>query len=211
MSLFKKFDFSKPTTIFNLSKLTIIIILTVGFVIGFTVILLFISSRNLLKLPDSKQSTIIYDVYNKEYTRLFEENRLEIPLAQIPEKMKEAVLDVEDNRFYERSSGIDIKAAFRALWANIRGGGYVEGGSTITMQLARNVLLTQKKTLTRKIQEVFLALSIERNYTKSEIFERYLNEICFGHGAYGIETASRLFFGKSVTQLQLHQMALLAG
>ncbi|MCL6589795.1 MAG: PBP1A family penicillin-binding protein [Firmicutes bacterium] len=211
MSLFKKYGLSSPTTILGINKVTVVIILAVGFVIGFTVILLFNSTRSLLKLPDPKQATIIYDIHRKEYTRLFVENRLEIPLNQIPEKVKEAFLAVEDTRFYERSSGIDLRAIFRAIWVNIQGGAYLEGGSTITQQLARSVLLTQKKTLTRKIQEIFLALSIERNYTKSEILERYLNQICFGHGAYGIETASRLFFGKSVTQIQLHQIALLAG
>ena len=123
-----------------------------------------------------------------------------MPLQKIPVILKKAIVSVEDNRFYEHS-GIDFKAIARAIWVDLRGGGYIEGASTITQQLARNVLLTQKRTMTRKIQEAFLAISIERNYTKEEILERYLNQICFGHGAYGVEAASRLYFGKSVTDL----------
>lgn len=182
----------------------------IGIILGFTLVLIFGSSRGLLNLPPPKQATIFYDVHKKEFTRIFVENRLEIPLQRIPENLKKAVINVEDNRFYEHS-GIDIRAIARAVWVDIRGGGYIEGGSTITQQLARNVLLTQKKAISRKIQEVFLAMSLERNYTKEEILERYLNQICFGHGSYGVEAASRLFFGKSVTELQMHQIALLAG
>ncbi len=194
----------------NINRIVIIITLVIGIISGFILILVISTNRNLLNLPPPKQATIIYDVNKREYTRLFIENRLEIPLQKIPDLMKKAVINVEDNRYYEHS-GIDLKAIGRALWVDIRGGGYIEGGSTITQQLARNVLLTQKKAITRKIQEVFLAVNIERNYTKDEILERYLNQICFGHGTYGVEAASRLFFGKSVTELQLHQMALLAG
>lgn len=194
----------------NINRIVIIITLVVGIIFGFILILIISTNSNLLNLPPPKQATVIYDVHKREYTRLFVENRLEVSLQKIPDLMKKAIINVEDNRFYEHA-GIDFKSIGRAIWVDIRGGGYIEGASTITQQLARNVLLTQKKALTRKIQEVFLAVNIEQNYTKDEILERYMNQICFGHGIYGVEAASRLFFGKSVTELQLHQMALLAG
>ncbi len=181
-----------------------------GVLLGFILVLVIGTNRNLVVLPSSKQATIFYDVNKKEFTRIFRENRLEVPLHKIPDFMKKAIINIEDNRFYEHS-GIDLKAIARAFWVDIKGGGYIEGGSTITQQLARNVLLTQKKAVSRKIQEAFLAISIERNYTKDEVLERYLNQIYFGHGSYGVESASRFFFGKSVTEIEPHQMALLAG
>ncbi len=181
-----------------------------GVLLGFILVLLIGTNRNLVVLPSSKQATIFYDLNKKEFTRIFRENRLEVSLHKIPDFMKKAIINIEDNRFYEHS-GIDLKAIARAFWVDIKGGAYIEGGSTITQQLARNVMLTQKKAVSRKIQEVFLAISIERNYTKDEILERYLNQIYFGHGSYGVETASRYFFGTSVTELKPHQMALLAG
>lgn len=181
-----------------------------GVLLGFILVLLISTNRSLVVLPSSKQATIFYDLNKKEFTRIFRENRLEVPLNRIPDFMKKAIISNEDNRFYEHS-GIDLKAIARAFWVDIKGGAYIEGGSTITQQLARNVMLTQKKSFTRKIQEAFLAISIERNYTKDEILERYLNQIYFGHGSYGVESASRMFFGKSVTEIEPHQMALLAG
>jgi penicillin-binding protein 1A len=194
----------------NFNRLVIIITLLIGVIFGFILIMTITTNQKLLNLPPAKQATIVYDVNRHEYTRLFVENRLEIPLQRVPDLMKKAVINVEDNRFYEHS-GIDFKSIGRAIWVDIQGGGYIEGASTITQQLARNVLLTQKKAITRKIQEVFLAVSLERNYTKDEILERYMNQICFGHGTYGVEAASRFYFGKSITELQLHQIALLAG
>ena len=194
----------------NLNKILIIITIVFGIVLGFSFILLIGTSKSLLSLQPPKQATIFYDVNGKEFTRLYVENRIEIPLQKMPVILKKAIVNVEDTRFYEHS-GIDLKAIARAFWVDIRGGGYIEGASTITQQLARNVLLTQKRSMTRKIQEAFLAMSIERNYTKEEILERYLNQICFGHGSYGVEAASRLFFGKSVIDLEVHQIALLVG
>ncbi len=194
----------------NLNKIIILVTVIIGIILGFTFVLVIGTNRNILNLPPPKQATIFYDLNNKEFTRIYIENRIEMPLKIIPDMMKKAIINVEDNRFYEHS-GIDLKAILRALWVDIRGGDIIQGASTITQQLARNVLLTQNRTVSRKIQEAFLAMSIERNYTKEEILERYLNQICFGHGAYGVEAASRLFFGKSVSELQVHQIALLAG
>ncbi len=199
---FKNTDFTKYLIIFGTALF--------GVLLGFILVLLIGTNRNLVVLPSSKQATIFYDLNKKEFTRIFRENRLEVPLHKIPDFMKKAIINTEDNRFYEHS-GIDLKAIARAFWVDIKGGGYIEGGSTITQQLARNVMLSHKKAFTRKVQEAFLAISIERNYTKDEILERYLNQIYFGHGSYGVESASRFFFGKSVTDLEPHQLALLAG
>lgn len=194
----------------QLNKILVASTILIGVLIGFILILFFTWGSDVEILPPPKQATVFYDINQKEYTRIYLENRLETPLRRIPDYLKKAIINVEDARFFDHS-GFDPRAIARALWVDIKGGGYIEGGSTITQQLARNILLTQKKMLTRKIQEVFLAMKIERNYTKEEILERYLNQIYFGHGAYGVEAASRMYFGKSVTELQLHQMALLAG
>lgn len=194
----------------SISGWIIVLTIMIGIISGFIFIFAISLNSDIEILPPPKQATVFYDINKKEYTRIYVENRLEIPYQKIPEKLKDAFINVEDARFFDHS-GIDLRAIARALWVDIKGGGYIEGGSTITQQLARNILLTQRKAITRKIQEVFLAMKIERNYTKEEILERYLNQIYFGHGAYGVEAASRMYFGKSVTRLELHQMALLAG
>ncbi|HBF36996.1 MAG TPA: penicillin-binding protein, partial [Firmicutes bacterium] len=206
----KKSNGNRSTEPTNLNKILLIVTIVFGIILGFSFILLIGTSKSLLSLQPPKQATIFYDVNGKEFTRLYVENRIEIPLQKMPVILKKAIVNVEDTRFYEHS-GIDFKAIARAFWVDLRGGGYIEGASTITQQLARNVLLTQRRSMTRKVQEAILAMSIERNYSKEEILERYLNQICFGHGAYGVEAASRLFFGKSVTNLEVHQIALLVG
>ncbi|MBP3232766.1 MAG: PBP1A family penicillin-binding protein, partial [Anaerovibrio sp.] len=117
---------------------------------------------------------------------------------------------VEDARFYQHI-GIDVRGIMRALWENIRHQSVMEGGSTITQQLARNYYLTQEQSYHRKIQEMFLALKIEHRHTKDEILELYLNQIYFGRGAYGVQAASKAYFGKNVEDLDLNECAMLAG
>ena len=156
-------------------------------------------------------ASIVFDVKGREAGRFFDlENREPIALSQIPETVREAIVAVEDARFYSHR-GVDFRAIARAAWADIRGGRYAEGGSTITQQLARNALLTQQKLMTRKIREAFYAFAIERKYSKDQILEFYLNQIYFGHGAYGIQCASKTFFGKEAKYLDLAEAALLAG
>lgn len=138
------------------------------------------------------------------------ENRLPVSLAKIPKDLQNAFIAAEDARFYQHI-GIDPRGILRAVWTNISGGGVSEGGSTITQQLARNALLSQERTLKRKIQEAILALQIERKYSKNEILEMYLNQIYFGQGAYGVQTASQTYFGKRVEDLTLSEAALIAG
>ncbi len=138
------------------------------------------------------------------------ENRTIVDLNKIPKNLQNAFISVEDNRFYEHS-GIDPRGIVRAIYSNFTQGEVAEGGSTITQQLAKNAFLSQDRTFKRKIQEVFIALRLEREYTKEEILEMYLNQIYFGRGAYGVQAAAQTYFGKDVDQLDLSECAMLAG
>ncbi len=138
------------------------------------------------------------------------ENRLPVPLAKVPKDLQNAFVATEDARFYNHF-GVDPRAIVRAVFSNVLDRGVSEGASTITQQLARNALLSQEQTLKRKIQEAVLAIQIERQYTKAEILELYLNQIYFGQGAYGVQAAAWVYFGKNVENLNLAECALLAG
>ena len=156
-------------------------------------------------------SSQIYDINGNELANVHaEQNRVPVKISQVPEHLKDAFIAVEDVRFYDHS-GVDPKGIMRAVFANITNKGVAEGGSTITQQLAKNAYLTQDRTYKRKIQEVFLALQLERKYTKDEILELYLNQIYFGQGAYGVQAAARTYFGKDVKDLDLNECAMLAG
>ncbi len=133
-----------------------------------------------------------------------------VPLDKIPKNVINAVVAVEDSRFWKHK-GIDYFAILRAFIKDVISVGLKEGGSTITQQLAKVVFLTPEKTIKRKIREAALAIKIEKNLTKKEILELYLNKIYFGHGAYGVEMASKTYFGKSVKDISLPEAALIAG
>lgn len=132
------------------------------------------------------------------------------PLSAIPKHMKDAIVAVEDRRFYSHG-GIDYYGIARAIFKDIMHASLKEGASTITQQLAKVMFLTPEKTITRKLKEIQLAFKLEQQLSKNEILELYLNNVYFGHGAYGVEMASRVYFGKSVTQISLPEAALLAG
>lgn len=156
-------------------------------------------------------SSQIYDINGNELANVHaEQNRVPVKISQVPEHLKDAFIAVEDVRFYDHA-GVDPKGIMRALIANITNKGVAEGGSTITQQLAKNAYLTQDRTYKRKIQEIFLALQLERRYTKDEILELYLNQIYFGQGAYGVQAAAKTYFGKDVKDLDLNECAMLAG
>ena len=156
-------------------------------------------------------SSQIYDINGNEIANVHAaENRRPVKISQVPRDLQNAFVAVEDNRFYEHM-GVDPRGIMRALWSNVRGQAISEGGSTITQQLAKNAYLTQDRTLKRKVQEVFLALQLERQYTKQEILELYLNQIYFGQGAYGVQAAAKTYFGKNVEDLDLNECAMLAG
>lgn len=158
--------------------------------------------------PD--EATRIYASNGELVASLYRENRDSVPLSAIPTSLQKAVIAIEDDRFYQHR-GVDPRAITRAVWRNITAGRLEEGASTITQQLARTLFLTQERTAARKLAEAILALEIERHLTKSEILERYLNQVYFGQGAYGIEMAARVYFGKHANDLTLAESAMLAG
>ena len=154
--------------------------------------------------------TSVFDINGKLVHEFYKENRSLVPLRQIPKPMVDAIIAIEDRRFYSHW-GVDPVRVAGALWNDILAGRPEQGASTITQQLARNLFLTHEKTFTRKIKEAILAVRIEQTYTKSEILEMYFNQIYFGEGAYGLDAAAKVFFGKQVHELTLPECALLAG
>lgn len=167
--------------------------------------------RNALTdLGDMAQSTTLFDAGDVPVFTIFKEQRIEIPLVQMSPNIRKAVIAVEDQRFYEHG-GVDVVRIAAALLNNIRAGRRAEGGSTITQQLARQSFLTRDKTLRRKLKEVVLASRIEETYSKDDILQLYLNKVYFGDGLYGVEAASRGFFGKSARDVDVAEAALLAG
>lgn len=139
-----------------------------------------------------------------------EERRAFLPIEQVPQTMKQAIIAAEDERFYEHG-GVDTLGVLRAAGANVISGGASQGASTITMQVARNFFLTRERTLTRKISEALLAIKIEHNLSKDKILELYINQIYLGQRAYGFEAAARTYFGKGLKDLSLAETAMLAG
>ena len=160
-----------------------------------------------------RQTSKVYAADGRFITELGLERRTLIQLKDIPKHVRDAVVITEDKRFYKHD-GIDYYRIFGAVLRNIKAGGYAQGFSTITMQLARNVFsdrISREKTLLRKIKEARVARAIERRYSKDKILELYLNQVYLGNGAYGVETASQRYFGKSVRDVTVAEAAILAG
>lgn len=161
-------------------------------------------------LGDRGLSTIVYASDGSILaTWHAEEDRTLVAYEELPKVLLDAVVAIEDERFWSHR-GVDLRAVGRALFANVEAGTVVEGGSTITQQYLKNVLLTPDVSIDRKLEEAALALRLEEGLTKEEILERYLNTVYFGHGAYGVGTASLLYFGKSPADLTLGESAMLA-
>lgn len=139
-----------------------------------------------------------------------DEYRSLVRYADLPQALVDAVVSIEDRRFWTHG-GVDLRASLRALEANLEAGEVVEGGSTITQQYIKNVLLSPEVTLERKLAEAVLALRVEETLTKEQILERYLNTVYFGHASYGVGVAARTYFGKDVSELSLSDSASLAG
>jgi 1A family penicillin-binding protein len=154
--------------------------------------------------------TKVYDDNDELLTELHVERRIFVPLSHMPQTLRDAVIATEDRRFYYHW-GIDPIGIARAFVQNYRRGRRVEGGSTITQQLTKVLFLTPDKSLERKMKEAVLAIELERRYSKDRILEMYLNQVYFGHGAYGVEAAARTYFGKSVSELDVREAALVAG
>ncbi len=162
------------------------------------------------KMGEMAQATVFYDAADAPAFTIFEERRFEVALADVSPHLIDALVAIEDQRFRSHA-GVDVVRIAGAMLANLKEGRLAQGGSTITQQLARQSFLTLDKTYTRKIQEVLLALRIERQYTKDQILELYLNKMYFGAGLYGAEAAAMGYFGKHARELSVAEAALLAG
>ena len=192
-----------------LGVLIIVLVMVLGVGCGFLTATM--NTREDLADVRPPASSQIYDINGNELANIHaEENRVPVSIRQIPKDLQNAFVAVEDNRFYDHI-GVDPKGILRAVVSNITSNEVAEGGSTITQQLAKNAYLTQERTMKRKIQEVFLALRLEQQYTKQEILELYLNQIYFGQGAYGVQAAAKTYFGKDVSELDTNECAVLAG
>ncbi|MCK5420150.1 MAG: transglycosylase domain-containing protein, partial [Desulfobacterales bacterium] len=199
----------------NKSQATIMLVLMVGIICGSIAGAFFALTHDLPQIrslenfkPDAV--TRIYSVDKVVLAELFIEKREPVPLETIPKFLTAALVATEDRKFYKHS-GVDLKGIARAIIKDIKAGEFVEGASTITQQLSKTLFLTSRKTLVRKIKEAILAFQLERRYTKNEILELYLNQVYFGSGAYGVQSAAKIFFGKSVGDLNLAECALVAG
>jgi len=198
----------------NRKYITLLLLMIFGISCGVLAGAFFGLTRDLPQIQELKSYvpsavTRIHSVDGIILSELFMEKRRPVALDDIPYFLKAGLVATEDRSFY-RHSGIDLKGILRAAIRDIQARKFVEGASTITQQLAKTLFLTYSKTLPRKIKEAILAFQIERRYTKDEILELYLNQIYLGSGAYGVESAAGIFFGKPVSNLSLPECALIA-
>jgi penicillin-binding protein 1A len=158
-----------------------------------------------------KLTTVIYDKQGRLLANVFDkEHRIYLPYEKIPPRMIEALVAIEDTAFFEHK-GVNLEAIFRAIYKALKAGKIVEGASTLTQQIIKNLALTREKTLVRKLKEAVLATIIEASLTKEKILEVYLNDVFLGHGYYGIKTAAKGYFHKEPHELTLKEIAILAG
>jgi len=196
-------------------KLIYAIIATVAIIIGAIGGFVMVHSTDMPQIEALENfkpnaTTRVFADNGEMLAEFYMENRIPVGLSIIPPHVIKAFLATEDPRFYSHS-GIDVSGVLRAMLSNIRAGKVVQGGSSITQQLAKLLFLEPEKTLTRKIKEALIALQIERRYSKDEILTLYLNQVYLGNGAYGVEAASERYFGKHVSRLTLAEGAMLAG
>lgn len=186
------------------------------FIIGLAgLTFLFVISRDLPSLSEledykPKLASKVYSADMKVIHEYFEQKRSYVPLEEIPAKLIQAVIASEDRKFYDHW-GVDVKRFFQAAFINLINLSYKQGASTLTQQLARQLYLTLEKTIARKIKEMITTIRIERTYTKEEILEMYLNQMNFGHGAYGVQSAAVKYFGKDVREITVDEAAMLVG
>jgi penicillin-binding protein 1A len=164
------------------------------------------------KLKDHrpKQVTRVLAADGSLLGEIFEERRTWVPYARLPKVLVDAVVAAEDARFFSHT-GLNVLGMVRALLANLKAGRYVQGGSTITQQVVKTYFFSSRRTMRRKVQEVILARRLEQTLSKEQILELYLNHIYFGHQRYGVQEASRFYFGKDVEKIGLHEASLLGG
>ncbi|MCM3786767.1 PBP1A family penicillin-binding protein [Neobacillus mesonae] len=199
----------KKTRTVKVLKASAIIALAGLILIAVFVVYLYATS---LPLADNDRNSRLFDINGEVIATFSSSGKDSIPvtLNQIAPELKEATIAVEDRKFYEHH-GFDVVGVGRAILVNIKEMSMAQGASTLTQQLARNLYLTHEKTWSRKIKEAVYTAQLEMNFTKDEILQMYLNEIYYGHGAYGIEAASQMYFGKSAADLSLAESSLLAG
>src|SRR6185436_4353225 len=164
----------------------------------------------LRRIGEMDQATAVFDDSDKFAFTIFKEQRIEVPLSEISPNLTKALIAIEDQRFNEHR-GFDLVRIVSAAAVNLRHGRRAQGGSTLTQQLARQSFLTPNKSYRRKMQELILAARLERLYTKPQILELYFNKVYFGDGLYGVEAASRGYFGKHASELTVAEAALLTG
>jgi 1A family penicillin-binding protein len=156
------------------------------------------------------EPSVVYDINGQVINGLAQQNQINVSIDKISPDFIQAIVAVEDKNFY-RHHGLDLGGILRALWVNLKAGKVVEGGSTITQQTAKQLFLSNERTLSRKLKELYYAIELERKYSKDEIMALYCNTTYFGQGAYGIEVAARTYFNKSAGELKLAEATLLAG
>ncbi|OIJ15519.1 penicillin-binding protein [Anaerobacillus arseniciselenatis] len=190
--------------------LMLVVVLMIGVAITLTKYVTDASKLDLSKLEEPlPKPTVIIDKNSEVVSELSSARFTYVQLSDIPEEVIHAIVAVEDQRFFDHS-GVDVRGIARSAWRNYRAGSVVQGGSTITQQLAKNLFLTSDRTYSRKFQEVVTAYRIEREYSKETILELYLNQIYFGEGTWGIQDAANIYFGKDVQDITLTEAALLA-
>ncbi len=167
-------------------------------------------ANQLTNIAARARSTIVMDRRGRPAFAFYSEQRIDVPIDQVSPHMVQALVAVEDRRFYSHY-GLDPVRIVGAALTNLRAGRVMEGGSTITQQLARAVRLSPARTFERKVREAMLALRLEERYSKAQILQEYLNTVYFGEGFYGVEAASRGYFGKPASALAPAEAALLAG
>ena len=169
------------------------------------------SSRlNVIIEYEHADNSLVFDRKGEKIGEFFSDYHLFLPYDKIPPLLIKAVLAVEDRHFFEHR-GIDFRGIVRAMFASLRTGSFTQGGSTLTQQVVRNFLLTPEKTFERKIKEAILSLQLEQHLSKQRILEIYLNALFLGQGSYGVGAAAERHFGKPIDQLELHELALIAG
>ena len=166
-------------------------------------------SVDVLENYKPREASYIYAADGVLLAQIAEEYREPAALSEIPKHLINATIAKEDRRFWSHH-GVDWRGVARAAWINLTEGEIQQGGSTLTQQLARNAFLTQRRTISRKMQEIILAQELERRLSKERILELYLNQVYYGNGAYGVKAAARVYFNKSLDQLTLAECALLA-
>src|SRR3954462_5670935 len=191
-------------------KVTLLLLLAGGVFAVFLFYGTWAQTFDMKTVGEMPERSTVYDVDGKIYSRLAGANRLKVSLSEVSPQFIAAVLAREDTRFYDHK-GIDWRGVLRALSRDIVSMSAKEGGSSLTMQLARNSLPLGGRTFSRKLLEAMVSLRIEREFTKQQILELYVNRIYFGSGCYGVETASQAYFGKNASKLNLSEAALLAG